>query len=265
MPTNAFAPASVTGLFAPAPPDGGTSTGASFALEDGVVVALDPAPETTVTVDGDPASFEPIERVLEALDVTASVDVRPDVPIGHGFGASGAATLATALAANAAVDGDCDRTDLLQAAHEAEMAAGTGQGDVFIQDRGGLLWSAGGEPGRVEPDAAVEYVSRGGIDTSEMLADEAAMARARESGRKHLSAIDAPPSMRSLAERSRAYLEETGFATPFVETTLEDVEAAGGAGSMALFGDAVFAVDVDGVLANRTRVSTTGAHLLGDD
>ncbi|MFW5903130.1 MAG: GHMP kinase [Halolamina sp.] len=255
----------MTGLFAPAPPEGGgTSRGASFAMEDGVVVALDPAPETTVRVEGEPASFEPVERVLDALGVTASADVRPEVPLGHGFGASGAATLATALAANAAMDGDRDRRELLQAAHEAEMAAGTGQGDVFIQDRGGLLWTAGDEPRRVEPDAAVEYVSRGGIDTSEMLADEEAMAAARRSGSKHLSAIDAPLTMRSLAERSRAYLEETGFATPFVEETVGRVEAAGGAGSMALFGDAVFAVDVDGLLANRTRVSTTGARLIDE-
>ena len=263
MTTNAFAPASVTGLFAPAPPEGGgTSRGASFALEDGVVVAVDPAPETTVTVDGDPVSFEPVERVLEALGVTASVDVRPEVPLGHGFGASGAATLATALAANAAVEGDRNRSELLQAAHEAEMAAGTGQGDVFIQDRGGLLWTSDTEPRRVEPDVHVEYVSRGGIDTSEMLADEDAMAVAHRSGSKHLEAIDAPLTMRSLAERSWAYLQETGFATRFVEERMAAVEAAGGAGSMPLFGNAVFAVDVDGVLAHRTRVSTTGAHLI---
>jgi len=265
MTVRAYAPGSVTGLFAPAPPSGeGTSRGASFAIEDGVRVALDPAEETIVTVDGDPAPFEPVERLLEDMDVTARVDVRPDVPLGHGFGASGAATLATALAANEADEGDRSRPELLAMAHDAEMAAGTGQGDVYIQDRGGLLWTTDGEsePRRAEPDAAIEYASRGGIDTSEMLADEETMATAHRSGTKHLARLDPPPTMRALAERSWAYLRETGLATPFVEETIDRVEAAGGAGSMALFGDTVFAVDVEDVLDDRTRVATTGAHVL---
>ena len=261
MPTSAFAPGSVTGLFAPAPPDETASRGASFAIADGVTVTVEPAPATTVTIDGEPAAVEPVERVLDLVGVSARVDVQPAIPLGHGFGASGAATLATALAADAATGGDRDRQTLVQAAHEAELAAGTGQGDVFIQDWGGLVWADGEDQHRVEPDAAVEYVSQGRIDTGEMLADEQAMAAARESGSTQLAALGDPPSMRSLAERSRAYLEETGFATPFVADTLERVEAAGGAGSMALFGDAVFAVDVEGVLATRTRVSTTGARL----
>jgi pantoate kinase len=264
MTTKAFAPGSVTGLFAPADGDG-PSRGASFAIEDGVVLALDPAPETTVTVDGGAAPFEPVDRVLAALGVTARVDIRPEVPLGHGFGASGAATLATALAANAAVDAGHDRNELVRAAHEAEMAAGTGQGDVFIQDRGGLLWTVDGEPRRAEPEAAVEYVSRGSIDTGDTLADEGSMAVARRAGAKHLAALDHPPTMRALAERSWAYLQETDFATPFVTETVARVTEAGGAGSMALFGDAVFAVDVDGVLEHRTRVSSSGARLLDDD
>lgn len=263
MTTKVFAPSSVTGLFAPAE-ENEPSRGASFAIEDGVTVALNLASETTVTVDGEPAEFEPVERVLDALGVTASVDVRPEIPLGHGFGASGAATLATALAANAVTDGDRDRQALLQAAHEAELAAGTGQGDVFIQNRGGLLWTAEGEPRRVEADVAVEYVSQSGIDTREMLADETAMSAARRSGTEHLGAIDPPLTMRLLAERSWRYVQETGFATDFVTETVNRVEDAGGAGSMALFGDAVFAVDVTDVLTNRTRVSTTGAHLLED-
>jgi len=68
-------------------------------------------------------------------------------------------------------------------------------------------------------------------------------------------------ALRTFAERSRAYLDAVGIATEFVERTLARVTAAGGAGSMALFGDTVFAVDVDGVLANRTAVSNAGARV----
>lgn len=261
----AHAPGSITGLFAPAPADSDEpSRGASFAIEDGVVVDVTPADETTVTVEGEPAPFEPIERVLAELSVTAAVDVLPEVPLGHGFGASGAATLATALAANATFGLEESRESLLQAAHRAEMQAGTGQGDVFIQDRGGLVWSADGEIHRTEPTDPVEYATAGGISTAEMLADEAFMEAARRSGRWHLDRLESPPTLRALAERSRAYLDETGVGTAFVEREIERVEAAGGAAGMALFGETVFAVGVEGVLPNRTRVSTVGARVLGE-
>lgn len=258
----AHAPGSVTGLFAPATEEGGTSAGASFAVADGVVVDVTAADTTVVTVDGDPAPFEPVERVLEDLGVAAAVDVRPEVPLGHGFGASGAATLATALAADATFDLGADRAELLQAAHSAELAAGTGQGDVFIQEQGGVVWSGDGDVNRAEVDASVEYATRGGIDTSEVLADESFMADAARSGHEHLTRLTTPPDLRDLAERSREYLDDTGIATEFVVEQLERVEAAGGAGSMALFGDTVFAVDVDGVLDERTRVANRGARVL---
>lgn len=260
----AYAPASVTGLFAPAG-EGEASYGASFAIEDGVVVAVEPAERTAVTVDGDPASFEPVEDVLSRLGVSARVDVRPEIPLGNGFGASGAATLATALAANAAFDLGRPREELLEAAHRAELAAGTGQGDVFIQDRGGLLWSVGGDPNRIEPRVSIEYATAGGIDTSELLADEAFLADARRCGRRQLERLAEPPDLRELAARSRSFVEDLDVTTPYVRTQLDRIEDAGGTGSMALFGETVFAVDVSGVLPHRTRISNEGARLLDEE
>jgi pantoate kinase len=261
----AHAPGSVTGLFAPATEEGGTAGGASFATEDGVVVEVAPAPETEVTVDGEPAPFEPVERVLAALEVTAAVDVRPEVPLGSGFGASGAATLAAALAANERFDLGRDRGALLDAAYEAEVAAGTGESDVIIQDRGGLLWNTGDGVRREELDVGVEYASGGGIATSEMLADEGFMSTASRVGFEQLSRFDGEPTLRSLAECSRAFLRETGIATSYVEREIDRVETAGGAAGMALFGETVFAVDVDDVLPERTTVSNEGARLLDDE
>lgn len=260
----AHAPGSVTGLYAPPPADDpeAPSRGASVAIRDGVAVEVAPAPETVVTVDGDRAAVEPVAGVLDALDATAAVDLRPEVPLGHGFGASGAATLATALAANAAFGLGREREALVAAAHRAELAAGTGQGDVFVQDRGGFVSSgSAGEIRRATPAAALEWTSVGPIDTGEVLADGEVTATAARVGPTHIDALGEAPSPRAFAERSRAYLEALGIATPFVEREIGRVEAAGGAGSMALFGETVFAVDVRDVLPNRTRVSTAGATL----
>lgn len=73
--------------------------------------------------------------------------------IGSGFGVSGAATLATALAANEAFSLEWTREELVEAAHVAEVEAGTGLGDVFVQARGGLVWNVGDGIQRADCDA----------------------------------------------------------------------------------------------------------------
>lgn len=260
----AFAPASVTVVFAP--PDPGSeetrSRGASFALTDGVTVALDPADERRVTVDGEPSSFEPVERVLAALDVDARVDVRPDVPLGCGFGASGAATLATALAANERFGLDRSRDALVTAAHEAEVAAGTGLGDVYIQDRGGFLVGTDGGIVRAEPEASVAYESFGDIPTGDVLGDEATMARVHEHGTAALADLAPGDDFRAVFGRAWTFARETGLVTDRVARAVDRVADAGGAATMAMVGETVVAVDADGALSDEARVANAGARLL---
>jgi pantoate kinase len=265
VPTEAFAPASVTAVFAPAAPDSGTdrSRGASVALEDGVTVSLAPAGATRVTVDGEEAPFAPVEGVLDRLDASAAVDVRPAVPLGCGFGASGAATLATALAADRAFDLDRDREALVWAAHEAEVAAGTGLGDVFVQDGGGLVVGLDdGELARSYPAETVGYDSFGGIATEDVLGDEGRMARIREAGTAALSGLSGD-DLRELLEAGWAFAGETGLVTDRVADSVERVRAAGGAATMAMVGETVVGVDAGGVLADESRIATDGARLLG--
>ena len=258
---DAFAPASVTAVFAPDQVESG-SRGASVALEDGVTVSVEDADETAVTVDGEPAGFEPVERVLDRLGVDAAVDVQPQVPLGAGFGASGAATLATALAANELYDLALPRDGLVEHSHEAEVAAGTGLGDVFIQNAGGLLYNVGDGRQRVETDEPVEYVSYGGLSTADALADEELMDQVREEGGAVLDALPDPPTIRAVIERSWPFARALDLPTDRVVDDVARVEEAGGAATMAMLGETVVAVDCEGVLANRTHVSTEGARLL---
>jgi len=257
----AFAPGSITTVFAPPAAGSDRSKGASLAIEAGVSVAVEAASETRVTVDGEPAPFEPVEYLLDDLGVTAAVDVRPEVPLGCGFGASGAATLATALAANELFDLGHAREDLVGAAHAAEVAARTGLGDVFVQDAGGLVTSVGQELRLAGRDERLEYASFGGISTSEVLGDEETMARVRETGEAVLSRLPPEPTLTTLVPRSWEFARETGLVTDRVTETVERVETAGGAGTMAMVGETVVGVGVEGVLANETRVATEGARL----
>jgi pantoate kinase len=263
----AHAPGSVTLLFAPAGTDG--SRGVSVTTADGVRARLRPAAETLITLDGERTDFEPVAGVLERLGVTARVDLVAETPVGAGFGASGAATLATALAANAACALDCDRDGLVAAAHRAEVAAGTGLGDVFVQARGGLVYDAGDGRGRrsltagsVADGPTVEYVSHGGIPTASVLDDEATLDRIRAAAGDAFDAFDPDTSVAELFELGWGFATETGLVTDRVRETVDRVETAGGTATMAMVGETVLAAGTDGVLPGGTRLTDRGARLV---
>ena len=261
----AFAPGSVTALFAPTESEG-KSLGVSMAIADGVVADVAPASGTRVAVDGAPTDFEPVELVLADLGVSAAVDLTTDVPLGCGFGASGAATLATALAADETFDLEHTREELLYAAHEAEVTAGTGLGDVFIQETGGLVMDDGTGIERFEPATTIGYESYGGIDTAEALGDEALMSRVETVGtelvRDLAAAHPSEPSLEAVLDRGWEFARAVDLPTDEVAATVAAVEDAGGTASMAMVGQTVFGVGAEDVLDQRTSISLEGAHLL---
>lgn len=258
---DAYAPGSVTTVFAPPAAGQDRSTGASFAIRDGVVVSVDPAADTYITVDGEPAPFAPVEYLLRDLDVTAHVDVRPMVPLGCGFGASGAATLATALAATETFALGHDRDSLVAMAHRAEVEAQTGLGDVFIQDLGGIVTSTGAGLDRQLASTPVWYASYGAISTEDVLGDDRTMDRISEHGQRVLADLPAEPALRELLAPSWAFAQAAGLVTDRVAEVVAEVEAAGGLATMAMLGETVVGVDAGDVLPNRTAVDTDGAHL----
>ena len=257
----AHAPGSVTVIFVPpADPQNG-SLGVSFAIEDGIDATVEPDSETVVSLDGEPTSFEPVEIALRELDVSAEVSLASAVPVGYGFGASGAATLATALAANKACDLGRSREELLEAAHRAEVEAGTGLGDVFIQARGGLVWNTGDGVQRSEWSADLEYTPVDGIATSTVLEDEQTLERVRECGQESLSRFSPERSLRELLDLSWEFVQRSGLATDRVSEEVQHAEREGGAASMAMLGETVIATGGQNLLERATRITNEGARI----
>lgn len=259
MSVTAHAPGSVTTIFAPR--DGEASLGISFATEDGVTATVERARDALVYLDGRPAQVEPVMGLLDRLDVTATVRLDTEIPIGCGFGASGAATLATALAANERFDLGHDRDALVQASHRAEVEAGTGLGDVFIQSRGGLVWDTGDGLERATPTDRIEYESFGGITTAAVLGDEGTMDRVADAGRNALASLDPDGPIPALFDASWQFAQETGLATERVAEAVAAVQEVGGAATMAMIGETVVATEADGVLERETRITPDGATL----
>ncbi|MFC7204449.1 pantoate kinase [Haloferax namakaokahaiae] len=245
----AFVPGHITGFFSAHPDDDASlagSRGAGVTLSQGVAVTVESASESRVRLDGEDVSMPPVEDVLDSLDVTATVRAETDLPLGAGFGVSGAMSLGTALAANAVFSCKRSENDLITLAHEAEVRAGTGLGDVVAQARGGI-------PIRVEPGAPahgtmdgiparprIEYVAFGGLSTAEILSgDTTALTAAGEAALEH---IRDEPTLDRFMQESRQFARDAGLLTERVESAIGDVADAGGSAAMAMLGETVFAV-----------------------
>ena len=272
--TTAHAPGSVTVLFAPPEdvsaadgstadaPDDQTTRGVSIATADGVTATVEPADDTRIWLGGDRTSFEPVAGVLDRLDVRATVRLSAAIPVGAGFGASGAATLATALAADEATGGGRSRARLIEASARAEIAAGTGLGDVFVQAGGGMAFNTGDGRQRTYPEETIGYTAHGGIATASVLDDAAAMDRIRAAADRAFPAFDPSGPLAATFDLAREFAEASGLVTDRVRTTLDRVTAAGGSGTMAMVGETVVAVGTPDVCAETTRVAADGARLL---
>ncbi|EMA46204.1 pantoate kinase [Halobiforma nitratireducens] len=247
----AFVPGHITGFFSAHSHDDPTkagSRGAGLTLTDGVEVRVEPASasESTVVLDGEEIEIEPVETVLETLDAPARVEAESDLPLGAGFGISGAMALGTALATNRVFQRQLSTNELVTIAHGAEVQAGTGLGDVVAQAHGGI-------PIRLEPGgpqdnkldsiparARVEYVSFGELSTTEVLSGDTD--QLTEAGRTALSRVVEEPTLLSFMYASRLFARETGLLTDRVAETIADVADEDGQASMAMLGETVFAL-----------------------
>lgn len=273
MTATAFAPAHITGFFATKPdqdPVKAGSVGCGLCLEAGVTARVTTVTTSTTSTPGTPditgsgalirlngeqIDLPTVEYVIESLQGIRHsrlvVDLAADVPLGYGFGVSGAAALATALAVNADHGQGLTIEQAAAVAHSAEVVNRTGMGDVAGQYTSGLvIRTAAGAPGvgeveKVPVDAMeVSWVCLGEISTSSVLEDKKNMERINILGQQALKALLKRPGLEHFMSLSRDFAFETGLVSPGVADAIEAVEAAGGMASMAMLGDTVFALGV---------------------
>lgn len=245
----AFVPGHVTAFFAPhhhAEPARAGSTGAGITLDDGVTISVSRAAGTSIVVNGESISMEPVDRVLTDLELTAHIQAETPLSIGTGFGVSGAIALGTALAGNVLCDGTWSENELISLAHRAEVEAGTGLGDVVAQARGGVpIRLSPGDPlhGRLDGvprTTRIEYLTYGDVSTPEVLAGDTEPIES--AGSAALSRIQAQPSLEVLFGAARTFARDAGLETETVAGVIEEVQANGGEAAMAMLGETVLAL-----------------------
>lgn len=242
-------PGHVTGCFSvhrdPDPQIAG-SRGAGITLTDGATVVVDRTGSPDLELDGTKTTMASVEHVLATLDVEPAVQVETAVPVGAGFGISGAVALGVALGANAVYACGHTENDLVAIAHAAEVEASTGLGDVVAQARGGA-------PIRREPGAPphgtldgipaggrIEYVTFGELSTAAVIGGDTGAIN--DAGAAALRTILDDPTLSAFMSASRTFAREAALLTPSVERAIEHVVDAGGEATMAMLGDTVVAL-----------------------
>jgi len=244
----AFVPGHITGFFTsysdPDPTKAG-SQGGGIALSKGISVTVRPAKQASVVLNGEEIEMGAVYRILDALQINAQVRGTTDLPLGSGFGVSGAMALGTAFAANTAFDRRFSENELITIAHGAEVQAGTGLGDVVAQARGGVpirLEPGGPQDNKIDAISArgrIEYHVLGELATDDVLSGDTETLT--EAGKQALSDVVSEPTMTSFMQASRQFARESELLTDRVQEVIEDVSNAGGEAAMAMLGETVFA------------------------
>ena len=268
MNATAFAPGNVSGVFKIVRDDDPRrmhSLGMGFTVSHGVTATVREAPATEIAFNGKVFDFATVRHVVEALSSRpVSVSLESALPLSGGFGLSGASALATAYALDAGFDLGLDERTLGMAAHVAEVMNLTGLGDVCGQFHGGCLAKlTPGDPLAAQAlpvaEQPVFYRYFSPIRTREIIGDPEQAARINGAAGAALADIaklagDGVTAFGAYISVAKRFSVESSLLRHHdVLRVIAEVEAAQGAASMIMLGNAVFStVGFDG--ASETRL-----------
>jgi pantoate kinase len=264
MKASVFVPAHISGFFQPCfsnTPERTGSRNCGPCLDVGVVteVEAERADRTSVRIfiDGRPApeaetTSAAVGQLLQVVRGSFKVGVnhRCQIPVGAGYGASGAGALGAAVALSKALGLRLSMQRLVTVAHVAEVRCSTGLGDVGAQAYGGMV--IGMEPGappygrwkRIAVPAGVKVVcaTLGQISTKDILRDAEFRMRAEKLGKAAIDKILKQPDIENAVSVFRGFSEKLGLFDDELKELASVAEAAGAIGaSQAMIGRAVFA------------------------
>lgn len=254
----AFAPGHISGFFAPFFSQQGFehsgSLGAGVSVSLGATSQVNIAQSTMlqieVKINGKPSpalvTKRSIQYLLGGSPLHIRIKTKLDLPMGQGFGMSGAGALSAVLATAKLLN--LSSSDAVAAAHNAEVELRTGLGDVIGSAFGGfeIRRSAGLPPwGVIEhipgENQILLAVVGNKIKTSYILNDKEKLSRISSIGRLCTKQLLEHPSVDHFFELSQEFSIKTTLLHPRVREVLEQVSKQG-IGSMAMLGNAVFCI-----------------------
>jgi pantoate kinase len=171
------------------------------------------------------------------------------LPIGVGFGASGAGALGTAIALSSLIDAEFDSLDAAKHAHYAEIVNHTGLGDVIAQATGGVeIRTKPGAPGigevvKIPVNESFQIVLAGapGLKTKSVLTNEEHRGRIIRAADELMEELGANPTVDNFVYYSKQFAHSIGLMTHRVQSALNELEATElNNSSMVMLGDSIF-------------------------
>jgi pantoate kinase len=264
---NGFAPGHITCFFqicdAPIDPLLKGSKGAGFSIKHGVITRVQVTPSNhssvEISINGKSCDAKVTQTVAGlALDLALQkhgqeydLKIRQEmqIPVGAGFGASGAAALSTSLALNHALNLGLTKNKSAQLAHIAEVTHKSGLGDVIAQNEGGVeirIWPGAPGYGHIDiiPSAcnfAVVCGSVGKLETREVLSNPEKRKKINEAGDRLVKELLKDASIDNLISLSKKFTMQTGLASQTIINTIKSLEDSGfNYCSMVMLGQSVF-------------------------
>jgi len=263
--TRAFSPCHITGFFQildqPANSLYAGSRGAGVSLSRGVetIVKVRKAVKGSlqVKINGFASSSAEVSkhvvdtflsRFKQTKNFEIIVEHNVEVPIGAGFGTSGAVALSLALALNDVFGLGMPKIETAQLAHIVEIECKTGLGTVIAETFGGVeIRVKPGAPGigeirrvMVPKNYAIACLTFGQLLTKKFLTDEEIRKRVNEFGGKLVDKLIEEPNVTNLINSSRQFAEHVGLMTERIRRTLRATDNANFICSMPMFGEAAF-------------------------
>ncbi len=200
---------------------------------------------------------------LDRAEGRYSVEIKHhfEVPIGTGFGTSGAGALSLSLALNKALELGLSTVEASQIAHQAEIEIKTGLGTVIAETYGGVeIRLKPGAPGvgRIMEipygnDMEVYAVGFGPISTTHVLSTPWMRDRINGHASRLLWSLLEKPSTSNLMQLSREFSDGIGLTTPRVRSLLSLFDQLNIQASMLMMGEGTFCI-LSHEDAERTKV-----------
>jgi len=237
------------------------STGAGVNLQQGVTtsVRISPASRTKLLIsfNGEPLARPVVSREVVAGHLGRSSEVlrvtvshRSVLPMGCGYGTSGAGALSLSLALNEALGSNLSQVEAAQIAHRAEVKHRTGLGTVTSAFYGGLvIRTRPGAPGfaqvkRIIPSSSMRIVSGafGPISTAGVLSNTGLKKRINLCAKGLVSLQVKGPETDTFIRLSRRFADCLGLFSPRLRETISRMQRRRIKSSMMMIGESLFTV-----------------------
>jgi len=252
----AYAPGHITGFFQihdHEDPHHKGSTGCGIVLNGGVTTEVkvgNSIEETEIFLNGKKVEGKTSRTVVDMMtDLPVRVKSWSEIPVGCGFGASGAGALGTAYALNSALSLNQTVKNLTEYAHVAEVVNCSGLGDIAGQSNGGVvirLQPGGPDFGLVDripaPEARVFCIVLGEISTESVLKDSTTAGKINAAGKTAMDELLKKPTLENFMHQAKEFASKTGLMSSRAKDVVETANASGGMASQAMLGDTVFAI-----------------------